>query len=61
MVAGENISTGENQFRATLCTTNLTRSGLASNRDIRGQISYGLQIYTKIQRVPRSEHTSSGL
>ena len=62
MVTGENRHTGRKTSPiATLGTTNLTCTGLGSNREFRGQISHGPQINTKIQSVPRSKHTPSGL
>jgi hypothetical protein len=62
MVTGENRSTRRKTSPiATLCTTNLTRTDLGSNRDFSGQISHGPQINIKIQSVPRSKHTPSGL
>ena len=46
---------------ANLCTTNLTRTGLGSNRKFRVQISHGHRINTKIQSVPRSKHSVSAI
>jgi len=62
MAAGENRSTRrKTNPSATLCTANLARTGLGSNRDFHGQILHGSQINIKIQSEPRSKHTPSGL
>jgi len=62
MVTGQNRSTGRKTSpSATLCTPNLTRTGLGWNRDFREEISHGPQINIKIQTVPRSKHTPSEL
>jgi hypothetical protein len=62
MVAGKNRSTRrKTNPSATLCTGNLARTGLGSNKDFRGQISHGSQINIKFQPEPRCKHTQSGL